>query len=167
MKKVAAIPSLTDQLKGSLGDIQEGSVRNLPAERPLPVVRELGVEDIRTARNSLNMTQSEFAELLQVATKTVQAWETGRRSPSPGQARWIGMFTSPEWHDRLRKPAPHPRAPHKKEKTVTAKEEVETIGPRRRLGGRSKTNEPSSVKQLASDARSRPPAVTERLKKTR
>ena len=34
-----------------------------------------------SARNSLNLTQREFAKLLNVSIDTVQDWEQGRRSP--------------------------------------------------------------------------------------
>jgi putative transcriptional regulator len=34
-----------------------------------------------SARKSVNLTQSEFAKLLNVSVDTVQDWEQGRRSP--------------------------------------------------------------------------------------
>lgn len=172
MKKTAAVHSLTDQLKGALEDIQAGSVRSMPAARPLPVARALSAGEVRAARDSLNMSQSEFAELLQVATKTVQAWEAGRRSPGPGQARWIDMFTGPEWCDRLRKPAPHLRAAHRSAAVdATARAgEGEQAGPRRRLGGRPRSARPSGKpagsERVASAGRARPAGITERMRKS-
>ena len=39
--------------------------------------------DIVAERNSLNMTQKAFASVLGVSVRTVEAWESGRCSPSP------------------------------------------------------------------------------------
>lgn len=165
MKKTTT-PSLTDQLKGSLEDIREDSMRSLPIERTVPSARAFSAEEVRAARDSLNMTQSEFAELLQVATKTVQAWEGGRRSPSIGQARWIEMFTSKDWSARLRKAEPHSRAPHKTKAVVVIMEDIEQVGPRRRSGGRTKKAEsPTRKRTVASAGRQQPPEARERLKK--
>ena len=43
-------------------------------------------EDVRRIRNSLGLSQSEFALLIGVSTATLQNWEQGRRQPE-GPAR--------------------------------------------------------------------------------
>ncbi len=40
------------------------------------------VSDITRARNKVSMSQSEFATLMGVSVRTLQAWEQGRRNPS-------------------------------------------------------------------------------------
>lgn len=40
----------------------------------------MNAEDISKARAQLNLTQEEFAELLDVTTRTVQNWEAGKSS---------------------------------------------------------------------------------------
>ena len=50
-----------------------------------------------SARRSVNLTQKEFARLLNVSVDSVQDWEQGRRSPRgvlPVQARRIRCFVS-------------------------------------------------------------------------
>jgi len=174
MKKAGFPTPVTDQLEASLEDVRRGDVRALPAASALPPATAFSALEIRAKRESLNMTQSEFAELLQVAAKTVQAWEAGRRSPSPGQARWIEMFTGPEWLDRLRMPTPHPRAPRKMnvEHVEAPAGDREPVGPQRKTGGRSRAATPTSedsspgAARVASANRPRPLTVTGRLRKT-
>lgn len=38
--------------------------------------------DIKQVRDKLELSQSGFASILHVSTRTLQAWEQGRRSPS-------------------------------------------------------------------------------------
>ena len=51
-----------------------------------------------SARNSLNLTQREFARLLNVSIDTVQDWEQGRRSPR-GAA--ITLLTVAQKHPKV------------------------------------------------------------------
>ncbi|MEZ5691763.1 MAG: helix-turn-helix domain-containing protein [Rickettsiales bacterium] len=39
-------------------------------------------DDIKKVRNKLELSQSGFASILHVSTRTLQAWEQGRRNPS-------------------------------------------------------------------------------------
>ena len=43
-------------------------------------------KDIRRIRAKLDLSQSEFAELLGVSTRTLQHWEQGRKAGAPGVA---------------------------------------------------------------------------------
>ena len=45
--------------------------------------RSLPAVDPRTIRKTMNMTQKDFAGVLGVSTRTVEAWESGRSSPTP------------------------------------------------------------------------------------
>ena len=45
--------------------------------------RSLPEENVKEERESLDMTQKAFADVLGVSKRTVEAWETGRSTPSP------------------------------------------------------------------------------------
>ena len=45
--------------------------------------RSLPEVNTREIRKSMNMTQRDFAGLIGVSTRTVEAWETGKSNPSP------------------------------------------------------------------------------------
>ena len=51
--------------------------RTFARKRSLPEI------NVRAERESLAMTQKSFASILGVSTRTVEAWETGRSTPSP------------------------------------------------------------------------------------
>ena len=53
-----------------------------------PVV-EMGAEDVRKLRKSLKLSSAYFAQILGVSAKTVEAWESGKNTPS-GPAHGIG-----------------------------------------------------------------------------
>lgn len=45
--------------------------------------RSLPVVEVAAVRSSLSMTQKAFAELLGVSRRTVEAWESGKSTPTP------------------------------------------------------------------------------------
>jgi putative transcriptional regulator len=45
--------------------------------------RNLPQVDACAIRKSMNMTQKDFASILGVSKRTIEAWETGRSNPSP------------------------------------------------------------------------------------
>jgi putative transcriptional regulator len=45
--------------------------------------RNLPQVDASAIRKSMNMTQKDFANILGVSKRTIEAWETGRSTPSP------------------------------------------------------------------------------------
>lgn len=59
----------------------------LPEPPPVPKPKE-----IVRLRERYNMSQSIFAAALNVAPKTVQAWEQGQRVPSHASARLLQIF---------------------------------------------------------------------------
>ncbi len=66
-----------DQLVSSIkqaGQIKGGSLK--PGR-----VFKYGVPDIKKIRNSLHVSQSEFALMIGVSPRTLQNWEQGRREP--------------------------------------------------------------------------------------
>jgi putative transcriptional regulator len=72
-----------------LGEKLLESVRQMKAGKIAHVTRmEDSVTMAATARKSLGMSQTDFAHLLGVSTRTLQEWEQGRRSPT-GAARTL------------------------------------------------------------------------------
>jgi putative transcriptional regulator len=49
--------------------------------------KEYTADEIKGIRNSLNMSQGFFAEVIGVSKKTVESWEYGRGKPSGAAAR--------------------------------------------------------------------------------
>lgn len=71
--------------KGNLENVRKKKYRIIP-----PANYES--EDIREIRNKLNMSQRIFAELMGISVKTVEAWESGRNTPSGPAQRMLGLF---------------------------------------------------------------------------
>lgn len=57
----------------AISDIKAGKAKRFVVHAP---------DDIRQVRDRLELSQSGFANILHVSTRTLQAWEQGRRSPS-------------------------------------------------------------------------------------
>ncbi len=51
--------------------------------------KEYTAEEIRRIRDSLNMSQGFFAEVIGVSRKTIEAWEYGKGKPSGAAARML------------------------------------------------------------------------------
>ena len=76
--------SLTEALAASKG---QAAADTFTRKRCLPVV------DICGTRKSLNMTQKGFADMLGVSRRTVEAWESGRTSPTPTAKKLIYLIS--------------------------------------------------------------------------
>ena len=57
------------------------SVREMKAGK-VGRVTKIEVNEVVQARRSTGMSQTEFAEALQISKRTLQEWEQGRRAPS-------------------------------------------------------------------------------------
>lgn len=57
--------------------------------------RKQSLPDVNVAkeRNSLNMTQKAFAALIGVSKRTVEAWESGKCTPSPTAKKLIYLIS--------------------------------------------------------------------------
>ncbi len=75
--------SLEDALAFEQGEVRQGTVSR---KRSLPEV------DIAAERKALHMTQKNYATLLGISPRTVEAWETGRSNPSPMARRLIYLL---------------------------------------------------------------------------
>ncbi|MCM1226434.1 MAG: helix-turn-helix domain-containing protein [Clostridium sp.] len=59
------------------------------AVKPVP---ELTVDEIKTIRKSVGLTQAKFAEVLGISPRTVASWEIGINRPSGSSARLISLI---------------------------------------------------------------------------
>lgn len=57
--------------------------------KPLPT---LNATDIKQIRQTLDMTQTLFAQLLGVSKKTIEAWEAGTNVPNGSAKRLLQLF---------------------------------------------------------------------------
>lgn len=58
---------------------------------PLP---EMDSSQIKDIRNSLDMTQGIFADVIGVSVKTAEAWEAGTNTPSGATRRMLSLLQS-------------------------------------------------------------------------
>ncbi len=72
------------------GELEANAVRRTLHLSPLP--HWLPAE-IKGLRLSLSMTQRTFAEFMGVSIKTVEAWESGRNSPSGSASRLMQVIS--------------------------------------------------------------------------
>lgn len=85
--------ALFDDLVQSIkeaGDISKGKVK--PSRR-----FELTPPDVKSVREQIGLSQSEFARLMRVSIKTLQNWEQHRRNPTgPAAALLKIVLTAPD-----------------------------------------------------------------------
>ena len=60
-----------------------------------------GSRRVLALRNRLGLTQSQFANVLNVSRKTVESWEQGARKPSEMASRLLEVIETPSWLGRL------------------------------------------------------------------
>lgn len=52
---------------------------------------------LKEIREEKNMTQLEFAELLNIPVTTYASWEQGARNPSPDKAKEVAIILGIDW----------------------------------------------------------------------
>lgn len=74
-----------DFFSGLMDGLQEALSYEQGKARAETFVRKRNLPDVDVAaeRKKLNMSQSAFAKVLGVSPRTVEAWESGRSTPSP------------------------------------------------------------------------------------
>mgnify|MGYP001121715072 CR=1 FL=1 len=55
-------------------------------------VKEYNASEVKKIRNSIGMSQKTFASYLGVSCKTVEAWETGKTTPTPTAKKLIYLI---------------------------------------------------------------------------
>jgi putative transcriptional regulator len=84
-----------EELKASLEDAaayrsgEKARCRTVVKELPLP---KYTASEVSRMRHSLNLSQRGLATLLGVSTRTVEAWEAGKNSPSGAASRLLYLF---------------------------------------------------------------------------
>lgn len=78
-----------DYLKGT------GTVRKTQLTLPDPPPK-VTYQEIQALRKRFEMTQTQFARLMNVSTKTIESWEQGMRAPSGVALRMIQFIGHPE-----------------------------------------------------------------------
>ncbi len=98
MKKKAKAPTFHEQMTRSIAELQAIMARGeSPTRGGQLTVRRVHVKEpgqynagrIRTIRESLNVSQVVFAQLLGVSPVLVRSWERGARAPAPIARRLI------------------------------------------------------------------------------
>mgnify|MGYP000252737315 CR=1 FL=1 len=79
-----AVEDVRDHVTGKKKITLRTAEVKLPAPAP-----DITPEEIAAARESLNVSQTVFARLLNVPTVTAASWEKGRRKPSGAALRLI------------------------------------------------------------------------------
>lgn len=74
-----------DFFSGIMSGLEEALAYEKGAAKAATFARKRGLPDVdpRSIRKTMNMTQKDFAGVLGVSTRTVEAWESGRSSPTP------------------------------------------------------------------------------------
>lgn len=84
--------SITKGLNEAI-EYEQGKNKNVRTAKcivsPIP---EFNANEIKSVRNSLNMTQNTFAAVMGVSVKTVEAWESGTNKPIGTARRMLSIL---------------------------------------------------------------------------
>lgn len=69
-----------------------GALANAKGRQSHVRVTVINIPDVKAIRETLHMTQSEFAEAYQIPLTTLQGWEQGRRSPDRTAAAYLNVI---------------------------------------------------------------------------
>ncbi len=83
--------SITKGLKKAI-EYEKGAVSARTAKVRVEPLLKFDKAEIKTIRNSTQMTQVVFARFLGVSPKTVEAWEAGRNMPDGPARRMLSML---------------------------------------------------------------------------
>ncbi|RMC46121.1 DNA-binding transcriptional regulator [Lactobacillus sp. ESL0230] len=85
--------TLTNSLN-ELNDYLDG--KDIPMElhvRSIDLTPQYTATDIKDLRRKLNVTQVEFAKIMEVSPRTVESWEIGKSNPKGSVCRLMEIFT--------------------------------------------------------------------------
>lgn len=82
--------SLFDDLVDSLKEAKAISHGEIPASRRFTVMPI----DVKAVRAKTGLTQSEFAKMIQISTRTLQNWEQQRRNPTGPAAALLKIVSA-------------------------------------------------------------------------
>ena len=72
-------------------DYEKGKGNARTVQLTVAPVPDFTAEEIKALRQALKMTQSTFAALMGVSSKTVEAWEAGRNHPDGAACRLLAI----------------------------------------------------------------------------
>ena len=75
-------------------EYEKGSLKASTLRLSVAPIPDIHASEIKDIRLSLEMTQSVFAAVIGVSSKTVEAWEGGRSKPSGTAKRMLAMLRS-------------------------------------------------------------------------
>ena len=73
-------------------EYEKGNVKARTATISVAPIPDIDSDEVKSIRNSLNMTQVIFAAVMGVSVKTVEAWESGTNTPSGTARRMLYML---------------------------------------------------------------------------
>jgi len=84
-----------DFFSGIMTGLEEALSYEKGTAKAETIARKLSLPDVDVAdeRKKLNMTQKTFAGILGVSIRTVEAWETGKSTPSPTARNLIYLIS--------------------------------------------------------------------------
>ena len=71
---------------------EKGTVKARTAKCTVNPVPDFNAQEIKSVRNTLQMTQATFAAVMGVSTKTVEAWEAGTNMPIGTARRMLSLL---------------------------------------------------------------------------
>ena len=71
---------------------EQGTGKAKKAKCTVNPAPDFNAQEIKSVRNTLQMTQATFAAVMGVSTKTVEAWEAGTNTPIGTARRMLSML---------------------------------------------------------------------------
>jgi putative transcriptional regulator len=83
-----------DFFSGLMDGLQEALAYSQGSAKAETFARKRSLPDVNVAqlRKSLSMTQRSFADILGVSCRTVEAWESGKTTPTPTARKLMGLI---------------------------------------------------------------------------
>jgi putative transcriptional regulator len=73
-------------------EYEKGTIKARRAKCTVNPAPDFSAQEIKSVRNTLQMTQATFAAVMGVSIKTVEAWEVGTNRPIGTARRMLGML---------------------------------------------------------------------------
>ncbi|MBI1291809.1 hypothetical protein GC173_11285 [bacterium] len=80
-------------LEVTRGESAAARITHLELPEPAP---EYGNSDVQRERHRMGLSQSAFARIMNISSKTVEAWEAGTKKPGPPSRRLLQILSDVE-----------------------------------------------------------------------
>ena len=96
IKEIEANFKGVDFFAGLMAGLDEALAYEKGDARAATIIRKRSLPDVDVAkiRKDLNLSQKSMAAVLGVSTRTVEAWEAGKTTPSPTAKKLIALINS-------------------------------------------------------------------------